>query len=164
MATPRPLRNAGCWVGAVAEPPLSIMGVFPLRRVWKLLWGGSRTTSNAGSYCGAGAEPPAMLEVIVGREPNHQQSGCRAVGFAPPPPAPQRGECHRTPWSHAHATPYWAGAEPPAMLEVGYSALPRPPQPPRGGNATARRGPTHKSHAVFGGCRLDVSKTKPYST
>ena len=71
LATPRPLRNVGCWVGAGAEPPLSIMGVFPLRRVWMLLWGGSRTTSN--------------LDVIVGREPNHQQSGCYCGAGAEPP-------------------------------------------------------------------------------
>ena len=122
-------RSGGChfghFGGGHGDPP-------PATQCWMLGWGGSRTPIK---YYG-GFPPPSGLEVIVGREPNHQQ-------------------CWKS---------LWGGSRTTSNLDVELSALPRPPQPPRGGNATARRGPTHKSHAVFGGCRLDVSKTKPYST
>ena len=103
-------RSGGCHLShlevAHGDPP-------PATQCWLLGWGGSRTPIK---YYG-GFPPPSGLDVIVGREPNHQQSRCYCG----------------------------AGAEPPAMLDVGQSALPRPPQPPKGGKSTARRGPTHKA-------------------
>ena len=101
-------RSGGChfghFGGGHGDPP-------PATQCWMLGWGGSRTPIK---YYG-GFPPPSGLEVIVGREPNHQQ-------------------CWKS---------LWGGSRTTSNLDVELSALPRPPQPPRGGNATARRGPTH---------------------
>ena len=121
-------RSGGChnghFGGVRGNPP-------PATQCWMSGWGGSRTPIK---YHG-GFPPPTGMDIIVGREPNHQQSGCYCG----------------------------AGAEPPAILDVivgrepnhqqcwmtGSRLCPRPPQPPRGGKATARRGPTHMPPRIW---------------